>query len=122
MSTELDLTGFFTGRTETYSMRVPECQLRQHKRTIDAELVRCDQLLQKIIIGDTGVSIRRKAAWPQVPYHWELRDSAQTLWTGSLTLDELEMKQIPGMSDEVLHNVLAEKLRAARVTARASEQ
>ena len=95
-------------------MGVPECLLRQQKRTIDAELVRCDRLLHNITGGAAGVRVRRKTAWPQVPYRWELRDSAQTSWSGSITLDEFEMKQIPEMADDVLGNVLAEKLREAR--------
>lgn len=114
LSSELDPAGLFTGRTEAYSMSVPECLLRQQKRTIDAELVRCDRLLQNITAGAAGVRVRRKTAWPQLPYRWELRDPAQTSWTGTITLDEFEMKQVPEMPDDVLRNVLVQKLQAAR--------
>lgn len=112
--TELDPAGLFTETTEAYPMSVPECLLRHQKRTIDAELVRCDRLLHNITGGAAGVRVRRKTAWPQVPYRWELRDSAQSSWTGSITLDEFEMKQVPGMADDVLRNVLVEKFQAAR--------
>jgi len=94
--------------------RVPEYLLRQQKRSVDAELVRCDRLLQKITADGTGLRIRRRSAWPQVPYRWEVRDPAQTSWTGSIKLDELEMKQVASMSDDVLCIVLEQKLRAAR--------
>lgn len=115
VSTELNPAGLVSGRrTEAYSMSVPECLLRQQKRGVDAELGRCDRLLQKITAAGSDLRIRRRSAWPQLSYRWELRDPAQASWTGTITLDELEMKQLSSMSDDVLRSVLEEKLRAAQ--------
>lgn len=95
-------------------MIIQELMLRQQKRTVGAELDRCDRLLSQITTSVAGVHIHHRPLWYDELYRWELRDSAPTPWAGAVTLDALEMMQVSRMADDELRNVLEAKLGAVK--------